>query len=92
MRKVRLIEDQLLAVLTSVNAGQLIKEVSQPRDITEANYYHWNKTYSALEAAEITLITSLTEQIRNLQKILADLSVENRFRHAMVARQEEIRF
>jgi len=92
MRKVRLIDDQVLAVLMSVDAGQLIKEVSQQRNITEANYYHWNKTYSAMEAAEITLLTSLMEQNRHLQKIFADLSVENRFRYGMVERHEEIRF
>ena len=92
MRKVRLIDDQRLARLMSVDAGQLIKEVNHQVGIDETNYYRWNNAYSAMEAAEITLIARLEEQNRRLQKILSNLSADRRFRHGMIERPKEIRF
>ena len=53
MRKIRFTEHQIIAVLKSVEAGRIVKDVCREATISEASYYNWKAKYGGMEAADI---------------------------------------
>ena len=62
MRKVRVTEHQIIAVIKSVEAGRTVKDVCREADISE----------------DIKKIKDLEDENRRLKQMFADLSLENR--------------
>lgn len=48
MRKIRFTEQQIIAVLKSVEAGRAVKDVCREAGISEASYYHWKAKYGGM--------------------------------------------
>ncbi len=45
MRKIRFTEHQIIAVLKSVDAGRIVKDVCREAAISEASYDNWKAKY-----------------------------------------------
>ncbi|EBP3694701.1 transposase, partial [Salmonella enterica subsp. diarizonae] len=45
MRKARFTEHQIIAVIKSVEAGRMVKDVCREVGISEATYYNWKSKY-----------------------------------------------
>ena len=78
MRKDRITEHQIIAVIRSVEAGRTVKDVCRETGISEATYYNWKSRYGGLEASDIKKIKDLEDENRRLKQMFADLSLENR--------------
>ena len=78
MRKARFTENQIIAVIKSVEAGRTVKDVCREAGISEATYYKWKSRYGGLEASDIKKIKDLEDENRRLKRMFADLSLENR--------------
>ena len=53
MRKARFTENQIIAVIKSVEAGRTVKDVCREAGISEATYYNWKSKYGGMEASDI---------------------------------------
>ena len=78
MRKARFTENQIIAVIKSVEAGRTVKDVCRETGISEATYYNWKSRYGGMEASDIKKIKDLEDENRRLKQMFADLSLENR--------------
>ncbi|ENG8419669.1 IS3 family transposase [Klebsiella pneumoniae] len=78
MRKARFTENQIIAVIKSVEAGRTVKDVCREAGISEATYYNWKSRYGGMEASDIKKIKDLEDENRRLKQMFADLSLENR--------------
>ena len=78
MRKARVTEHQIIAVIKSVEAGRTVKDICRESGISEATYYNWKSRYGGMEASDIKKIKDLEDENRRLKKMFADLSLENR--------------
>ena len=78
MRKARFTENQIIAVIKSVEAGRTVKDVCREAGISEATYYNWKSRYGGMEASDIKKIKDLKDENRRLKQMFADLSLENR--------------
>ena len=78
MRKIRFTEHQIIAVLKSVEAGRIVKDICREGAISEASYYNWKVKYGEMEAADIKKIKELEDENRRLKQMFAGLSLECR--------------
>ena len=78
MRKARFTENQIIAVIKSVEAGRTVKDVCREAGISEATWYNWKSRYGGMEASDIKKIKDLEDESRRLKQMFADLSLENR--------------
>ncbi|ECA1898273.1 TPA: IS3 family transposase [Salmonella enterica subsp. enterica serovar Eastbourne] len=78
MRKARFTENQIIAVIKSVEAGRTVKDVCREAGISEATWYNWKSRYGGMEASDIKKIKDLEDENRRLKQMFADLSLENR--------------
>lgn len=49
MRKARLIEHQIIAVLKSVEAGRTVKDVCREAGISATSYYNWKAKFGGMD-------------------------------------------
>ena len=78
MRKARFTENQIIAVIKSVEAGRTVKDVCREAGISEATNYNCKSRYGGMEASDIKKIKDLEDENRRLKQMFADLSLENR--------------
>lgn len=78
MCKARFTELQSIAILKSVEAGRIVKDVCREAAISEASYYNWKAEYGVMEAADIKKIKDLEDENRCLKQMFADLRLECR--------------
>lgn len=89
MRKARFIEHQIIAVLKSVEAGRIVKDVCREAGISEASYYNWKAKHGGMEASDIRKIKDLEDENRRLKQMFADLSLENRALKDVIEKNSE---
>jgi putative transposase len=46
--------------------------------ISEGTYYNWKKKYGGLGVSQLRRLKQLEERIRQLKRLVADLSLDNR--------------
>lgn len=63
MRKIRLTEHQIIAVLKSVEAGRTVRDMCCVAALSEASKCNWMAKYSGMEAADIKKSKSLRMRI-----------------------------
>ena len=77
MRKSRFTETQIVKTLKQVEGGRTVKEVCRELGISEATYFNWKSKYGGMEAADIRKLKELTEENARLQRMYANLALEN---------------
>jgi putative transposase len=76
MKRARLTEGQILAILEGVNAGLSVSDVIRKHGISSTSYYRWKAKYGGLDASELTQIKEQDALLNELEKIVADLAVK----------------
>lgn len=76
MRKARLTEHQIIAVLKSVETGLTVKEVCREAGFSEACDYNWKAKFGGMEGSDIKKMKDLEGENRRLKQMFADLSLE----------------
>lgn len=77
MKKSRYNEIQIIAILKTVEAGRLVKDVCREYGVSEATYYNWKAKYGGMEASDIKRMKNLEEENRRLKQMYANLSLEH---------------
>lgn len=92
MRKARLTEHQIIAVLKSVETGCTVKDVCRETGISEASYYNWKTKFGGMEASDIKKMKDLEDENRRLKQMFADLSHECQALKDVIAEQQRCIF
>lgn len=78
MTRSKFSENQIINVLKQVEAGRTVAEVCRDNAISTSTYFKWKAKYGGLEASDLKRIRDLEEENRQLKRMFADLSLENR--------------
>lgn len=78
MKRSKYSEHQVLGILKAVEAGRTVAEVCREHSISESTYFNWKAKYGGMTASDIKRLRELEEENRQLKRMFADLSLENR--------------
>ena len=77
MKRSRFTETQIISILSEVDAGLSVKEVSRKRGISDATYYNWKSKYGGMSANELKRLRKVEEENAKLKRMYADMALEN---------------
>jgi putative transposase len=77
MKASRFTADQIVAILHEAAAGAQARELCRRHGITETTFYRWRRQYGGLQVNETKRLKALEEENRRLQKLVAELSLDN---------------
>ena len=88
MRKSRLKEEQIIAILKESEGGVVeTGELCRRHGITRASFYRWKSKYGGMELSEAKRLRQLEEENRQLKHIVAEQAVDIRALKAVVAKK-----
>ena len=74
--KKRFSEEQIAYALREEESGVRILEISRKMGISEATFYNWRKKYAGMGVSELRKLKALEEEVRQLKRLVADLSLD----------------
>jgi len=66
-----------MGILKEANGHTPIKAVCAKYNVSETTFFSWKKKYGGMDVSEARRLRALEEENRRLQRIVADLSVQN---------------
>ncbi|CAA9351701.1 MAG: Transposase, IS3/IS911 family [uncultured Gemmatimonadetes bacterium] len=72
MRKSRVSEEQIIAVLQEGEAGAKVDDLCRRHGISRDTYYAWKKKYGGMGVPEARRLKQLEEENARLKRIVAD--------------------
>ena len=76
MKKDKHTEEQIIGVLTQVEAGRTVKDVARELGVSEATIYTWKSKHGGMEVSDERRLKELEEENRRLRHVVADLSLD----------------
>ena len=77
MRKSKLTQSQVLAILGKGEAGLAVAEVCRKHGISRATCCQWKSRYAGMSAKELKRVKELQAENSRLKRMYADLALEN---------------
>jgi putative transposase len=77
MRKSKFTESQIVAILAEGESGLAVGDVCRKHGISNATYYQWKSKYAGVSANELKRIKDLEAENGKLQRMYAELALEN---------------
>ena len=77
MKRSRFAETQIISILSEVDAGLSVKEVSRKHGISDATYYNWKSKYGGMSDNELKRPREVEEENAKLKRMYADMALEN---------------
>ena len=77
MKRSRFTETQIISILSEVDVGLSVKEVSRKHGISDATYYNWKSKYGGMSANELKRLREVEEENAKLKRMYADMALEN---------------
>ena len=77
MKKSRINETKILAILKEAEAGMTVSEISRKYGISSSTFYNWKSKYAGMNGSELRRTRQLEDENNKLKKMYADLSLEN---------------
>lgn len=78
MKRSKFSEQQVLGILKEVEKGRTVAEVCRENSISDSTYFNWKAKYGGMTASDIKRLRELEEENRQLKRMYADTSLENR--------------
>ncbi len=80
-------EEQIVAVLHQVEAGERVADICRKVGISQATYYLWKRQYAGLGVSELRELRQLREENGRLKRLVADLSVDQQILQEIVSKK-----
>ena len=77
MKRTRVSESQIVAILKQGDAGIKVKDLCREHGISDATYYNWKAKYGGLEASDLKRLKETEGELAKLKRMYADLALEN---------------
>ena len=77
MKRSRFSEEQIIGILRESAGESTVKSVCAKHNISEATLYNWKRKYGGMEVNEARRLRSLEDENGRLNRLVADLSVQN---------------
>jgi putative transposase len=77
MKRSRFTETQIISILSEVDAGLSVKEVSRKHGISDATYYNWKSKYGGMSANQLKRLREVEEENAKFKRMYADMALEN---------------
>lgn len=71
-------EEQIIAILKQSEAGMKTTEVCRQAGVSEQTFYRWKAKYGGMEASDAKKLRHLEEENRQLEQVVAELTLDNR--------------
>ena len=78
MKRSKFTENQVLGILKAVESGRTVAEVCRENTISSSTYFNWKAKFGGMTASDIKRLRELEEENRQLKRMFADMSLENR--------------
>lgn len=78
MTRSKFSEQQIIGILRQVENGRTVSEVCREHGISGSTYFKWKSKFGGMEASDIRRMRELEEENRQLKRLYADVSLENR--------------
>ena len=78
MMKSKFSEHQIIRILKQTESGRTVAEVCREHSISPSTYFKWKTKYGGMEASDLKKMRDLEDENRQLKRMFADLSLENR--------------
>lgn len=78
MTKSKFSENQIINILKQTENGRTVAEVCREHSISPSTYFKWKTKYGGMEVSDLKRIRDLEDENRQLKRMFADLSLENR--------------
>ena len=76
MKKTRLSEAQIIAILKEGESGIAVEELCRKHSIGRSTYYKWRSRYGGMEVSELKKLKALEEEHRRLKELFARVSLD----------------
>ena len=77
MRQSKFTETQSVSILKEADAGRPVNEIWRKYGLSAATYYKWKAKDGGVEASDITRLKELEHENGRLERMFAELSLEN---------------
>jgi putative transposase len=77
MKKKRLMEEQIIAVLKEHVAGMKTGDLARKHGISAATLYNWKAKFGGMDVSEAKRLGALVEENGKLKRLLADSMLDN---------------
>ena len=78
MKKGKLRETQIIAMLNEGEAGVAIADVCRKYQVSSATYYNLKVKYAGMAVSDLQRLKALEDENRKLKQMYADISLEHR--------------
>jgi putative transposase len=76
MKRKRYNEEQIVRILSEVEAGQTVEETSRKYGVSEQSIYRWKAKYGGMRIPEVRRLKTLEAENARLKKIVAEQAVD----------------
>jgi putative transposase len=80
-------EEQIVAVLHQVEAGERVADICRKVGISQATYYLWKRQYAGLGVSELRELRQLREENGRLKRLVTNLSVDRQILQEIVSKK-----
>ena len=76
MRKSKFSDEQIIAILKTVEAGAKTKDVCRQHGISEQTLHRWKAKYGGMDVSEARRLKQMEDENRRLKTLVADLTLD----------------
>jgi putative transposase len=77
MKRSRISEEQIIAILREQEAGTPTAEVCRRHGVSTATFYKWKAKFAGMGVSEAKRLKALEEENNKLKRLLADAMLDN---------------
>ena len=77
MKRSKYSEEQVVRILSEVQAGKTVREVCKAHGLSEFTFYTWRKKYAGLQSQDVGKMRDLERENSELKRLLAEQMLEN---------------
>lgn len=77
MKRTKLTESQIIAMLKEAESGMLVEDVCRKYGVSSATYYKFKSKYAGMSVSELSRLKELERENQRLKRLYADLSLEH---------------